>query len=127
MPELAHDPMPVVVAAGATVAIILIPFQKGKSPMVSPESAPGDRRLTLNIVLVHRSPWEDNCTVPLARGQSIGGSLLKCKNDLETSSDHPLFNVPKDKGRRLGSATGGGRAVPWSVTILPNHHLVRPH
>jgi hypothetical protein len=58
--------------------------------MVSPESAPGDRRPTLNIDT--RPSYG-----AIGERQSIGGSLPKCKNNLETyRSDHPLFDVPEE-------------------------------
>jgi len=66
--------------------------------MLSPESAPGDRRPTLNI------DTRPSFTVgtrqsygAIGERQSIGGSLLKCKNNIGTSrSDHPLFDVPEE-------------------------------
>jgi hypothetical protein len=66
--------------------------------MVSPESAPGDQRPILNI------DTRPSFTVgtrqsygAIGERQSISGSLLKCKNNIETyRNGHPLFDVPEE-------------------------------
>lgn len=66
--------------------------------MVSPESDPGDQRPSLNIdtrplfTVGTRQSYG-----AIGERQSIGGSLQKRKNNLETyPSDHPLFDVPEE-------------------------------
>jgi hypothetical protein len=67
--------------------------------MASPESAPDDRRPTLNIdtrplfTVGTRQSYG-----AIGERQSADGSLLKCKNNLETScrSGRPLFDVPEE-------------------------------
>lgn len=66
--------------------------------MVSPESAPGDRRPTLNIDTRPSSTVGTRQSYgAIGERQPISGSLLKCKNNLETyRSDHPLVDVPEE-------------------------------
>ena len=66
--------------------------------MISPESAPGDRRPTLNIDTRPSSTVGTRQSYgAIGERQPISGSLLKCKNNLETyRSDHPLVDVPEE-------------------------------
>ena len=63
--------------------------------MVSPESAPGDRGPTLNIDT--RGHGTRQSYGAIGERESIGESLPRCKNNLETyRSGHPRFDVPEE-------------------------------
>lgn len=66
--------------------------------MVSPESAPGDRRPTLNIdtrPLFTVGTRQSYGTV--GERQSVSGSPHKCKNNIETyRNGHHLCDVPEE-------------------------------
>jgi hypothetical protein len=76
----------------------LLSKSKGKSPMVSPDSAPGDRRPTLNIdtrplfTVGSRQSYG-----AIGERQTVSGSLQKCKNNPETHRNgRPLFDVAEE-------------------------------
>jgi hypothetical protein len=63
--------------------------------VVSPESAPGDRRPTLNI----DTRGTRQSYGAIGERQTVNESLPKCKNNLETCRrGHPLFDVPEEVG-----------------------------
>jgi hypothetical protein len=67
--------------------------------MVSPESAPADRRPTLNVDTTHPlfTAGTTQSYGAIGERQSTTGSLLKSKNHLERHrSGQPLFDVPEE-------------------------------
>ncbi len=92
--------------------------------MVTPDSAPGDRRPTLNI----DTRGSRQSYGAIGERQSNGESPTKYKNNLETyRSGHPLFDVPEEVGDEDLEALLEEEGLYLGLSIIWNRHLVRLH